>query len=39
MSAKSCGELANALAIVRAAKEAAADCLKIQTYPADTILP
>lgn len=37
MSANHAGELDNALEIVRAAKEAGADCLKIQTYTADTL--
>lgn len=37
MSANHAGELDNALAIVRAAKAAGADCLKIQTYTADTM--
>ncbi len=37
MSGNHAGNLDNALAIVRAAKEAGADCLKIQTYTADTI--
>ncbi len=37
MSGNHAGDLDNALAIVRAAKEAGADCLKIQTYTADTI--
>lgn len=37
MSANHAGKLENALAIIRAAKEAGADCLKIQTYTADTI--
>lgn len=37
MSANHAGELENALKIVHAAKESGADCLKIQTYTADTI--
>lgn len=37
MSANHAGSLDNALAIVAAAKKAGADCLKIQTYTADTI--
>ena len=37
MSGNHAGNLENALAIVHAAKEAGADCLKIQTYTADTI--
>lgn len=37
MSANHAGRLENAMAIIRAAKEAGADCLKIQTYTADTI--
>ncbi len=37
MSANHGGRLENALEIVRKAKEIGADCLKIQTYTADTI--
>lgn len=37
MSANHAGKLENALEIVRQAKTAGADCLKIQTYTADTI--
>lgn len=37
MSANHAGKLENALEIVKKAKEADADCLKIQTYTADTL--
>jgi len=37
MSANHAGRLDNALEIVHAAKDAGADCLKIQTYTADTM--
>ena len=37
MSANHAGKLENALEIVRQAAEAGADCVKIQTYTADTI--
>lgn len=37
MSANHAGHLEKALEIVQAAKDAGADCLKIQTYTADTI--
>ena len=37
MSANHAGSLDNALEIVRAANRAGADCLKIQTYTADTL--
>lgn len=37
MSANHAGKLENAYAIIKAAKEAGADCLKIQTYTADTL--
>lgn len=37
MSANHAGKLENALEIVRRAKAAGADCLKIQTYTADTL--
>lgn len=37
MSANHAGELSRALEIVHAAKEAGADCIKTQTYTADTL--
>ena len=37
MSANHDGKLENALEIVRAARKAGADCIKIQTYTADTM--
>lgn len=37
MSANHAGSLAHAKEIIRAAKEAGADCIKIQTYTADTM--
>ncbi len=37
MSANHAGKLENALEIVHAAKESGADCVKIQTYTADTL--
>ena len=37
MSANHAGKLENALKIVEEAKKAGADCLKIQTFTADTI--
>ena len=37
MSANHAGDIENAKAIIRAAKEAGADCIKIQTYTADTL--
>jgi len=37
MSANHAGDIENAFKIVRAAKDSGADCLKIQTYTADSI--
>lgn len=37
MSANHAGSLENAKEIIHAAKEAGADCVKLQTYTADTI--
>ena len=37
MSANHAGKLENALKLVKIAKDMGADCLKIQTYTADTI--
>ena len=37
MSANHAGKLENALALIEEARKAGADCLKIQTYTADTI--
>ena len=37
MSANHAGDIENAKKIIRAAKEAAADCVKLQTYTADTL--
>jgi len=37
MSANHAGDINRAIEIIRAAKEAGADCIKIQTYTADTI--
>ena len=37
MSANHAGDIKNALEIVRAAKESGADCIKVQTYTADTM--
>lgn len=37
MSANHAGDLSRALEIIHAAKEAGADCIKIQTYTADTL--
>jgi pseudaminic acid synthase len=37
MSANHAGDIENALKIVKAAKESGADCLKIQTYTADSL--
>lgn len=37
MSANHAGDIGNAKKIIRAAKEAGADCVKLQTYTADTL--
>ena len=37
MSANHAGSLENALELVKVAKDCGADCIKIQTYTADTI--
>lgn len=37
MSANHAGDIENAKKIIRAAKEAGADCIKLQTYTADTL--
>ena len=37
MSANHAGDIENAFKIVREAKDAGADCLKIQTYTADSL--